>query len=63
MRRIPVAGPWITDKEVAFVTQAAQEAWYDHANDPVREFESAFADYVDRRFAVRVNKGVSRVCQ
>ncbi len=61
MRRIPVAGPWITDKEVAYVTRAVQEAWYDHASDPVAAFESAFADYVGRRFAISLPSCTSAI--
>ncbi len=28
MKRIPVAGPWITEKEVQYVADAAQNALY-----------------------------------
>ena len=28
MKRIPVAGPWITDLEVGYVSDAARNAWY-----------------------------------
>jgi len=52
MNRIPVAGPWITEKEISYVTKAVTEAWYEHANDPINAFQSAFADYVERRFAI-----------
>jgi perosamine synthetase len=50
--RIPVAGPWITEKEVAYVTDAARHGWYDRANEYIDRFESAFANYVGRRFAI-----------
>ena len=25
---IPIAGPWVSDLEVTYVTEAAREAWY-----------------------------------
>lgn len=50
--RIPVAGPWITDREVAYVADAARNAWYENANLFNQRFERAFADYVGRRFAM-----------
>lgn len=51
-RSIPVAGPSITEVEVAAVTHAVESAWYEDANEPVAEFESAFASYVGRNHAV-----------
>jgi perosamine synthetase len=52
MRRIPVSGPWITEKEIAYVTEAAATAWYDRANVFHERFERAFAEYAGRRFAM-----------
>ncbi|MFN8039407.1 MAG: DegT/DnrJ/EryC1/StrS family aminotransferase [Acidimicrobiales bacterium] len=51
-RRIPVAGPSITDREVEAVAEAARTAWYEHAGEPVAAFETAFADHVGRRWAM-----------
>lgn len=52
MERIPVAGPWITEKEVQYVTDAARTAWYaDHYKYNAR-FEQAFAEYVGRAHAI-----------
>ncbi len=51
-RRISVAGPSITDHEVDLVAAAVRTAWYEHANDVISHFESSFASYVGRRFAV-----------
>jgi perosamine synthetase len=52
--RIPVAGPSITEREVALVAEAARNAWYqDHYMFNAR-FERAVADYVGVRFAVAV---------
>lgn len=51
-RPIPVAGPSITDHEVAAVAEAARSAWYEHAAEPVLAFEEAFAARVGRRHAI-----------
>lgn len=50
--RIPVAGPWITQKEIDYVTDAVTNAWYSNANVYHERFEEAFAAYVDRRYAI-----------
>lgn len=52
MERIPVAGPWITQKEIDYVTDAVTNAWYSNANMYHQLFERAFADYVDRKYAI-----------
>jgi perosamine synthetase len=52
MERIPVAGPWITQKEIDYVTDAVTHAWYENANFYHQRFESAFADYVGRKYAM-----------
>jgi len=52
MARIPVAGPWITDREVDYVARAARDAWYEHANDFNRRFEQAFAAHVGLAHAI-----------
>lgn len=50
--RIPVAGPWITDREIDYVRDAVATAWYDDAGRYPRRFEEAFAARMDRVFAV-----------
>ncbi len=52
--RIPVAGPWITDLEVRYVSEAAQNDWYGNAAASVGRFERAFAEYVGVAFGVAV---------
>lgn len=52
MERIPVAGPWITEKEIRYVTDAVTYAWYGNANQYHIRFEKAFADYINIRFAI-----------
>ncbi|MDP3719100.1 MAG: DegT/DnrJ/EryC1/StrS family aminotransferase [Acidobacteriota bacterium] len=52
MERIPVSGPWITRKEIDYVTDAVTNAWYGNANGWHDRFEKAFADYVGVRHAI-----------
>jgi perosamine synthetase len=49
---IPIAGPWITEKEIEAVTQAAQTSWYGGAGKAVRDFEAILAKSVQRKFAL-----------
>lgn len=49
---IPLAGPWITEREVDYVTDAARNAWGSHAGDYNARFEGAFAEYLGRRHAI-----------
>jgi perosamine synthetase len=46
MRRIPVAGPWITQLEADYVADALANAWYGNANMYHERFERAFSSYV-----------------
>jgi perosamine synthetase len=50
--RIPVAGPWITDREIEYVTDAARTGWYGTANVYIERFECAVAAYAQRKSAV-----------
>lgn len=52
--RIPIAGPWVTEKEVALVAEAAANGWYEQSGAYVQKFEDAFAQYVDVRHAMAV---------
>jgi perosamine synthetase len=52
MERISVAGPWITQKEIDYVTDAVSNAWFSNANLYHGRFESAFAAYVGRVYAI-----------
>jgi perosamine synthetase len=52
MPRIPVAGPWITEKEIQYVNDAVANAWYGNANMYHERFEKAFADYVGTKYAI-----------
>ena len=50
--RIPIAGPWITQKEIDYVADAAANAWYANAGVYAARFEAAFAAYVGRKHAI-----------
>jgi perosamine synthetase len=52
--RIPVAGPWVTDLEVKYASEAAGNDWYTHAGDSIGRFERAFADYLGIKYAFTV---------
>jgi perosamine synthetase len=52
MARIPIAGPWITEKEIKYVTQAVSDGWYDNAGKYQDEFERAFAAATGRRHGI-----------
>jgi len=51
-RPIPVTGPWITQKEIDAVADAAANAWYENATLYHGRFEKAFAEYVGRKHAI-----------
>src|SRR3954453_1543897 len=61
MKRIPVAGPWITEKEVAYVADGAANAWYANANVYNERFERAFAGYLGVRYAVTLPSCTSAI--
>ncbi len=52
MDRVPVSGPWITEKEVSYVTDAVRNAWYQNSNLYHERFEKAFAEYIGVRHAI-----------
>jgi perosamine synthetase len=49
---IPVAGPWITEREVAAVARAAAQSWFENAAVESRAFEAEFAAATGRRHAI-----------
>ena len=61
MKRIPLCGPSITAKEIAYVTDAAANAWYENATMYQERFEAAFADYVSQRHAIAVTNCTSAI--
>ncbi len=61
MDRIPVAGPWITQKEIDYVTDAVTHAWYGSHNIYHERFERAFADYLGVKYAVALPSCTSAI--
>ena len=52
MRRVPVAGPSITNLEIEYVNDAVKNCWYQNAGKYINKFEDSFAKYCNRRFAI-----------
>lgn len=61
MEQIPIAGPWITQREIDYVTDAVTHAWYANANIYHERFQKAFADYLGVRFAVSLPSCTSAI--
>src|SRR5713226_5367384 len=52
MARIPIAGPWITQREIDSVSDAVRTAWYGDAGVYHQKFERAFAGYLGMKYAM-----------
>jgi perosamine synthetase len=52
LQKIPIAGPWITQREIDYVTDAVTNGWYANASVYNERFEKAFAEYLGVRFAI-----------
>lgn len=61
MASIPVAGPWITQKEIDYVTDAVSNCWYGQANKYHDRFEKAFAEYIGVKHAVALPSCTSAI--
>ncbi|MFC5469729.1 DegT/DnrJ/EryC1/StrS family aminotransferase [Cohnella suwonensis] len=59
--KIHVSGPSITQKEIEYVTEAVQSAWYENANVYHDKFEKAFAQYVGVRYAITMPSCTSAI--
>ncbi len=59
--RIPVAGPWITERETNYVADAAANAWGARANEFHERFERAFRERVGSEFAVALPSCTSAI--
>ena len=59
--RIPVSGPWITEREIAYVTDAVTNAWYGNANMYHERFERAFAEYIGVAHAIALPSCTSAI--
>ena len=52
MPTIPITGPSITAREIAYVAEAAENGWYENARTYSSRFEKEFARYVGRSHAL-----------
>ena len=55
--RIPIAGPSITEKEVAYIAEAARDGWHENYQEYVRRFEEEFARHAKRKYALATSSG------
>src|SRR6185503_41058 len=61
MDRIPIAGPWITEREIGYVSDAAARCWYEHANEYVHRFEDLAAKYLGVPYAIALPSCTSAI--
>lgn len=59
--RIPVAGPWITEREIRYVTDAVTNAWYSSHNIYHERFERAFAEHLGVRYTMALPSCTSAI--
>lgn len=52
MKKIPLAGPSITQKEIDYVRDAAENGWYETYDIHIRKLEKTFAEYVGAKYAI-----------
>lgn len=51
-KEIPSGGPWITEKEVAYVADACAHGWYNHWHDYLDRFEQAMRELTGAKHAI-----------
>lgn len=56
---IPVAEPWIGERELEFITDAVERGWISPKGNYVDEFEDTFADFVGTDYAFATSTGTS----
>lgn len=61
MANISISGPWITQKEIRYVSDAVKHAWYKNANKYHQRFEKAFADYIGTQYAIALPSCTSAI--
>lgn len=59
--RITISGPWITEKEISYVTDAVATCWYGNANAYHDRFQRAFSEYLGVKHALPLPSGTSAV--
>ena len=58
---ITISGPWITEKEISYVTDAVATCWYGNANAYHDRFQRAFSEYLGIAHALPLPSGTSAV--
>lgn len=58
-KRIPVAGPGITEEDIAMVADAARTNWYENWNEYIAKFEKSVAEYCGVKHAIAVPHATS----
>jgi perosamine synthetase len=58
---IPVAGPSITEKEIAYVTDAVRNGWFENANNYILKFEESLKAYLGKKFAISLPSCTSAI--
>lgn len=51
-KKIALAGPDITEKEVGYVVDAVKNGWYETYDMHIKKLEKTFADYVGAQYAI-----------
>lgn len=54
---IPISQPSVTEREVAYVTDAVKSTWISSLGKYIDRFEAEFAQFCETRFAVSVSNG------
>jgi perosamine synthetase len=60
-RRIPIAGPSITEREIGYVSEAAATAWFDQANVFPDRFERSCEEYLGIEHAIALPSCTSAI--
>lgn len=56
---IPVNEPYISEKELEYVTEAIKTGWISSEGKFIKAFEDGFASYVQRKHGIAVNNGTN----
>lgn len=51
-KKISFAGPWITDREIAYVNDAVRTGWYGQYRDYTHKLEASVCEYLGRKYAI-----------
>lgn len=51
-KKIPLAGPYITQKEIDYVHDAVVHGWYETYDTHIKQLEQSFANYVGAKYAI-----------